>query len=182
MRRWTMLVMGLLLTTRVAALGAQRIVSVALGGGVSLPQGDLHSGANTGWHALGALVISTPMQPIGLRADVAYSQFPFNASSEATLGGSGNQTVGSLTLNASYRLPTPGSPLSPYVIAGLGAYRTDCSIGSSCTSDTGFGWNAGLGARFYFLGFRSFLEARYHATERAETDINYFPVSFGIIF
>lgn len=40
----------------------------------------------------------------------------------------------------------------------------------------------GLGTKLFVLGFRSFLEAGYHRTERGESDVNYFPVTFGITF
>ena len=164
-----------LLVSNVPSVGAQRLVSLGLGGGVSVPQGDLSTGANTGWHALGSIVVSTPMQPLGLRADIAYNRFAFKS------GASGYQTVGSGTLNATYRLPTPGAPVSPYLIAGLGAYRTDCSL-SACNAVTHFGWNVGLGTKLYVLGFRSFLEARYHRTKANGSVVNYFPATFGLLF
>ena len=162
-------------------LGAQRLVTVGLGGGVTVPQGDLSSGATTGWNALGTLILSTPMQPLGLRADVAYNQFPFSAATKNVIG-AGNQRIGSLTANATYRLPTPGTPVSPHLIAGLGAYRTDCSVTAACEGVTHFGWNVGLGMKLYTLGFRSFLEARYHRTSANGNSVNYFPVTIGLLF
>ena len=179
---WRGMMVGCILSTMVAAesVEAQRMISVGLGGGVSVPQGDLHQGANTGWNALGTIVLSTPMQPLGLRADVAYNQFAFNGNQAGF--GDGYQTVGSATANVTYRLPTPGTPASPYLIAGLGAYRTDCGGGPECDSSTDFGWDAGLGMKMYFLGFRSFLEARYHRTAQEHTVLNYFPVTFGLMF
>jgi len=155
------------------SLSAQRLFSVALGGGASFPQGSLSEGANPGWNALASILLGTPMQPLGLQADVAYNQFGFE-------GADGHESVGSATLNASYRIPTPGTPLSPYLISGLGAYRTDCSI--DCDAITHFGWNVGLGTKLYFLGFRSFLEARYHRTSAGGSSVNYFPVTFGVRF
>ena len=157
---------------------AQRLVSLGLGGGVSIPQGDLSNSANVGWNALGSLVLSTPMQPLGLRADVAYNQFGFKSA----LAASGHQWIGSATANATYRLPTPGTPISPHLIAGLGAYRTDCSERSVCSGVTHFGWNVGLSTKLYTLGFRSFLEARYHRTSANGSSINYFPITIGLLF
>src|SRR5689334_5151159 len=116
---------------------AQRLLRLGLGGGVTLPQGDLSTGANTGWNALAALILSTPMEPLGIRADVAYNQFGFSSTRQATLG-TGHENVGSLTGNFTYRIPTPGAPISPYIITGLGAYRTDCSV-DACNSATHFG-------------------------------------------
>jgi hypothetical protein len=79
-------------------------------------------------------------------------------------------------------LPTPGTPTSPYLIAGLGAYRTDCSVASACNAVTHFGWNIGLGTKLYVLGFRSFLEARYHRTSANGRSVNYFPFTVGLMF
>lgn len=164
------------------SLEAQRLFSLGVGGGVSIPQGDLSNGANAGWNALGSVILSTPMQPLGLRADVAYSQFGFKSSTQAALGANGSERVGSLTLNGTYRLPTPGTPISPHLIAGLGAYRTDCSVTMACSAVTHFGWNVGLSTNIYTLGFRSFLEARYHRTSANGSSINYFPITIGLLF
>ncbi|HKO15494.1 MAG TPA: outer membrane beta-barrel protein [Gemmatimonadaceae bacterium] len=182
MRCWAIAALSLQIVSHAPSLAAQRLLSIGLGGGVSVPQGDLSGDANTGWHALGAIVLSTPMQPLGLRADVAYNRFAFNSGTQAVAGGSGYETVGSATLNATYRLPMPGTPMSPYLLAGLGGYRTDCSLEAACGAATHFGWNAGLGTKLYVLGFRSFVEARYHRTSRGGSSVSYFPVTVGLLF
>ena len=174
MRRWILVVACSGVLSPVTPLAAQRPVSIGLAGGVSLPQGDLADGVNTGWHALGTLVLSTLTQPLGLRVDVAYNQFALKV-------GDGHETVGSATLNGTYRLPMTNSPLSPYLIAGLGAYRTDCSL-PECGATTKFGWNVGLGSKLFVLGVRSFVEARYHRTKAGDGHLNYFPVTFGLLF
>jgi opacity protein-like surface antigen len=174
MRRWILAVLVGVVCTSALAEGQQRPISIGLAGGVSLPQGDLADGANTGWHALGNLWLSTLMQPLGLRLDVAYNRFEFSDVE-------GNQSVGSATLNATYRLPMTNSPMSPYLISGLGAYRYECSLDVGCDATTKFGWNVGLGTKLY-VGFRSFIEARYHRTTRGDGDVNYFPVTFGVLF
>jgi hypothetical protein len=171
MRRWMLAV-----AVGVAAMGTtpggaqQRPISAGLAGGVSLPQGDLADRADAGWHALGTLALSTLMQPLGLRLDVSYNRF-----------GGGDQNVGSATLNATYRLPMTNSPMSPYLVSGLGAYRSDCSATDGCEASTKFGWNVGLGTKLY-VGFRSFLEARYHRTRRGDTSLSYFPLTLGLLF
>jgi hypothetical protein len=163
-------------------LAAQRPVSVGVAGGVSVPQGSLRNGVNTGWHALGTLALSGPMQPLGLRLDAAYNRFAYSDQVRTTPAVSGALTVSSATLNATYRLPMTDSPLSPYLITGLGAYRTGCSSSSSCAATTDFGWNAGLGTKLYTMGVRSFLEARYHQTTRPGSNLHFFPVTFGVLF
>src|ERR687884_474888 len=121
MRRLIFFLVWAGVATPQAAARAQRPISLGLAGGVSFPQGDLRDAANTGWHALGTLALSTLTQPLGLRVDVAYTQFGLSA-------GGGHQSVSSATLNGTYRLPMTNSPMSPYLIAGLGAYRSDCSL------------------------------------------------------
>jgi Outer membrane protein beta-barrel domain len=178
-------VLGLLLGTLLwptAALSAQRPLSVGVAGGVSVPDGSLRDGARTGWHALGTLALGSPMQPLGLRLDAAYNRFAFTDQVRAALRGDGVQTVSSATLNASYRLPMTDSPLSPYLITGLGGYHTSCSLGPGCAGSIRFGWNAGLGTRLYTWGVTSFLEARYHRTTRAGRGVHYVPVTFGLLF
>ena len=174
MRRWIIAVC-LGMATSVTPLDAQqRPIFIGLAGGVSLPQDDLSDGVNAGWHALGTIGLSTLMQPLGLRLDVAYNRFEFTDVD-------GNQSVGSATLNATYRLPLTNSPMSPYLISGLGAYRTECSLAAGCDASTKFGWNVGLGTKLY-VGFRSFIEARYHRTRRGDASVNYFPLTFGLMF
>jgi len=163
-------------------LAAQRPVSLGLAGGVSIPQGDLREGSETGWHGLATIVVSTLMQPLGLRLDAAYNRFAYSDAVQAARAEDGYESVSSATLNATYRLPMTDSPLSPYLISGLGAYRLECSAGPGCDATTRYGWNVGLGTKLYVLGFRSFLEGRYHRTERGDRDVNFFPLTFGLSF
>jgi hypothetical protein len=74
MRRW-LLAACVAAAASTTSLEAQRPIRIGLAGGVSLPQGDLSDVANTGWHALGTIALSTLMQPLGLRLDVAYNRF-----------------------------------------------------------------------------------------------------------
>ena len=161
--------------------GAQRPLAFGVAGGVSIPEGRYRDAATTGWHALGTLALSSPMQPLGLRADAAYNRFASSDAARALTGDDPELTVSSATLNASYRLPMPNSPLSPYVITGLGAYRTACSSGPSCAASTRFGWNAGVGTKLYIRGVTSFLEARYHRTTLPGGGIHFFPVTLGLL-
>ena len=181
MRRWTLVATWCALLYPFSPMDAQRPISVGVAGGVSVPEGDLRDGASTGWHAQGTVALSTLMQPLGLRLDVAYHRFAFSDEAQASLGEDGHQAVGSATLNVTYRLPTTNSPMSPYLISGLGAYRSECSVGPGCDATIRYGWNVGLGTKLYLLGFRSFLEARYHRTKRGDSDVHYVPVTFGLM-
>jgi hypothetical protein len=161
-------------------LPAQRPVSLGIAGGASIPSGELRDGVDVGWHGLATIAVSTLMQPLGLRIDVAYNRFAFTDGGPALADE--YQSTGSATLNVTYRLPTTNSPMSPYLISGAGAYRSECSLDSGCEPTTRYGWNVGLGTKLFLLGFRSFLEARYHRTEIGDTDVQYFTPTFGILF
>ena len=179
MTRISFRALGIALLLSGASLGAQRPVSVVLGGGASLPTGALGDRVDAGWHALGALALASPMLPHGLRLDVAYDQFARTGATAAA--STGRQTALSGTLNLTYRMPTPGTPVSPYVITGLGAYRFACAGGASCGTSTKFGWNAGLGLKLAALGLKPFVEARFHSAA-APGGARYFPVTLGLVF
>jgi hypothetical protein len=164
------------------SIGAQRPISVAVAGGLSVPQGNLSDATTTGWHALGSLVLSTLMQPIGFRLDVAYNQFAFSDDVGAVVGNDANQSVGSATLNLTYRLPVTNSAMSPYLISGLGAYQSRCSDGAGCDATTRYGWNVGMGSKLTVLRMRTFVEARYHRTQRAGEGLYFFPLTVGLLF
>jgi hypothetical protein len=162
------------------SLEAQGPVSIGIAGGASIPAGDLRNGVDVGWHALATIAVSTFKQPLGLRIDAAYNRFAF--SDETPALADAHQSTASATLNFTYRLPMTNSPVSPYLISGLGAYRSECSLDTGCEATTRYGWNAGLGTKLYLLGVRSFLEARYHRTEAGDSNVHYFPITLGLTF
>lgn len=162
------------------SLPAQKPLQVSLVAGLSTPQSDLKDVAELGWHTLGTIHVSSLLVPLGLRVDGAWNRF---AGLDGAPGVAATAlTVISLTGNMTYRWPMTTSTLSPYVIAGVGAYRTQCNATTGCDSETDFGWNAGVGTKLYLLGFRSFLEARYHTTSRGVANVSFLPLTFGITF
>ncbi len=179
MRHWFLVAVWLSVATPVEA---QRPISFGVAGGASLPEGDVHDLVSAGWHALATAALSSPMQPLGLRLDVAYNRFAFSDQAQTLLGGEGHLTTGSATLNITYRLPRATWPVSPYVLVGAGAYRTECSLGPGCRSRVRYGWNFGLGAKLFFLGLPSFVEVRHHRTKSRAGEVHYFPLTFGIMF
>ena len=182
MKYWILATAFLGVACPLTSVEAQRPIAFGVGGGLSLPQGDVNDDVTTGWHALVTAALGSPMQPLGLRLDVAYNRFGFNDQLQTALGGVGHLTTASATLNITYRLPKATWSVSPYLIWGLGAYRTDCSLGPGCESRVRYGWNYGLGAKFYFLGLRNFIEIRGHRTKSRTSDVHYFPLTFGIMF
>lgn len=161
-----------LLALLAPAARAQRPVSLLVGGGASIPVGTLADGSSTGWNALAGLAVSTLMQPLGLRLDGAYNRMAGKASGP-------DQAITSGTLNVTYRLPTPNTPIAPYLSAGGGVYWLECrGDGGVCGSDTRGGWNAGLGTKIAAMGLTWFVEARFHRAG----DARYLPVTIGVGF
>ena len=163
------------------ALSGQRSITLGVAGGLSFPRGSYADAVDPGWHALGTLTLAAPMQPLGLRLDAAYQQFARRAVT-GLVAGSGSQSAASLTLNPTYRLPMSNSPVSPYLIAGAGAYRLACAGGVACDATTRFGWNAGVGTKFVGFGLRGFVEARYHRMAFRGGDVHYIPITLGLTF
>jgi hypothetical protein len=154
---------------------AQRPVQLNLGGGVSLPVAHFKDVANTGWNALAGIGVSSFMQAWGLRLDGAYDRFGAKSAGPTPAIVSG-------TFNFTYRIPMTNSPLSPYVITGLGAYHLSCSGTPSCDGFTRFGWNAGLGTKIAALHTKWFLETRLHAVNASGGNIRFVPISLGLTF
>jgi hypothetical protein len=177
---------ALLAALPMAALHGQRPVTLGLAGGVSLPAGNFGDGVDVGWRALATLSLGSQMHlhPLALRIDGAYDQFGFAGTGGTGPGApaGGSQRIISATVNPSYRLPSAGWPLSPYLIGGAGAYNLGCTGDATCDATTRFGWNAGLGTKFAGLRLRGFIEARYHRVALEGGDVQYFPVTLGLTF
>lgn len=204
-----------LLTLAVAAMPtlvlAQRAASpatVILSGGAAMPMGDLDDIGNTGFALAGGVEFGTSMLPFGLRAELGYTRFgALDASFPDGEGGTVNIDIRpsnlALTLNAILApavSATSPATVRPYAIAGVGFYnaKIDADVegggfdfGGS-DDKGGFGLNGGAGVRFQFVGFSSFIEARYHHLFKGMPDLEsesetaewksagYLPIVFGI--
>lgn len=154
-----------------APLAAQRALSLGIGGGAAIPTASV-DGGGAGWHALATVGLALPMLLMGLRLDAAHQR----------VDAGGERSLTSGTLNLTYRLPTPGTPVSPYLIAGAGGYHGGCGGAAGCSGGTRFGWNAGLGTHVRVLGLRTFAEARYHGVRLPGTGARMVPLTLGVTF
>ncbi len=136
-----------------------------IGGGLSNPTGDFSDVAGSGFHGRAGLQIGVPAFPLAVRADGEYHSF---GEEDPALG---KYSILDGTLSAVLSLG--GIGLSPYVLAGIGAYRvsTDILDGSSQT-----GYHGGFGVSLGALGFGGWVELRYVKIE----DLKYIPISVGI--
>ena len=197
------------LLTAVAAvpsLGAQTAsspVTVTVAAGVAIPMGDLADGAKTGFTAGAGAEFGASTLPFGLRAELLYTRFgektaSFTDPDLGTFSAAVRPSNLNINLNAVIAPTVPAAQIRPYAIAGVGFYNTtvDASYsggGQSFSGDVskgGLGLNGGGGVRFQFVGFSSFVEARYHYAFKGVPDsesqteswkgAGYLPIVFGI--
>ena len=156
--------------------GAQARPQLSVGGGVTLPTGDLGDVADAGWHGQVSLGYRPPLYPVGFRIDGAYHDLG------ASSGGADFRAV---SVTGNVVVEAPGLVVRPYLIGGVGLYNTKAG---QLDGRNNLGVNGGLGLRFRLMDFDAFVEGRYHAALNAfgegddESSAQYVPITFGIAF
>jgi hypothetical protein len=137
----------LLLLAPAVALAQPRLMA---GAGLSTPFGDFDNVAGPGWHANAGIQLEVPSIPIALRADGGYHSFGEESPAPKL-----TMLTGALSAVA----VLPGVGLGPYLLGGIGVYRSSVE-GSDPVSDPGFqaafGVDIGSGT-----GFQGFVEVRF---------------------
>jgi hypothetical protein len=147
MRRSALCLAAVLL---LAPATTQAQVSLLFGAGLTNPMSDLNDVSDVGWHAMGGAKLSIAAFPVGLRADGAYQSF-----GEQGMNPQLRILSGSLSVVVTF----PGIGLSPYVLGGLGVYRTSVDLdGVAPSSDSGF--HGAFGVDIGAIGFGGFAEVR----------------------
>ena len=174
--------------------------TLVITGGAAMPMGDLDDISNTGFTLSGGAEFGVSMLPFGLRAELGYTRFGEWVLSSTEGSISTRPTNLSVTLNAIVGPNVPAAQIRPYFIGGVGFYNAEVDIEfespdfsfSGSESKGGLGLNGGAGVRFRFVGFSSFVEARYHHLFRGMPNIDpesedtswksagYLPIVFGI--
>ena len=176
--------------------GSNRPVRIAFGGGVSVPTSDYKDALKNGFNGQGSLIFNIAGFPLALRADLNYNKFSFKE--RPTIGGipsatdvEGNtQILGGL---ANITIPLGAGPITPYVMAGLGAFNVKSEITSGLgastdpESETKFGINGGAGISLRIFGANAFIEGKLQNvyTDKGLIDkstVKIIPVTFGFIF
>ena len=172
-------------------MGSNRLVSVGIGGGVSVPVSDAGDAFKNGFNAHAFARFNLHQLPIMPRVDLTFSKFDVEDAKLATPGASGTGQIFAGLANVQFALMHSG-PVRPYIVAGLGAYNTKTDINGvpnvSGTSSTDFGINAGAGAVFKLGSMVSgYVEGRIDNVYSNKGMINadqvqVVPVTFGIVF
>ncbi len=174
-------------------------VTLTLLGGAAMPMGDLDDIGDMGFTIGAGAEFGMAMLPFGLRAELGYTRFGEweLTSPDGTIKLRPSNLA--VTLNAIVGPTVPAAQIRPYFIGGVGFYNAkfDADVSGSgfdfsgSESKAGVGLNGGAGVRFQFVGFSSFIEARYHhmfsgmpeTTESGEESwksAGYLPIVFGI--
>jgi opacity protein-like surface antigen len=158
-------------------------VQFGIGGGLSVPTGDLGDGSKTGFLIDAMLGFNPAAIPFGLRVDVGYSQHAFK---DNAFDVDGNVKIIGGSLNGIFKLPA--TSVSPYLIGGVGLanVKPDAEDIES-ESSTGFSLGGGAGLQFNLSGMASILEAKYNNVFTDEEKIGiknagFFTVKFGVLF
>lgn len=138
--------------------------------GLSYPSGDFSKLAQPGYHGRLGLQMKVPHVPLSFRAEGEADRLVSAASI-------GHLSVVSGSGSAVLSLPGPG--ISPYVLAGIGQYRTSFEeVGIS--SSIGTGYHVGVGLSFGALDFGGFVELRLVNVDGDRYITRYFPISLGL--
>ena len=174
---------------------APRALSVGVGGGGTVPVGDFANDVKTGWNVLGFFQYQPVAEgPWAVRAEAQYHRASYTDDFLSDVGASPGDDLRNSVLyvgaSALFHL-NAGTGVRPYVIGGLGLYELTASITddngiSTSDSESGFGFNGGVGLRFGGpVAF--FVETRFHQfsitpTGGVKSTSRFIPVSIGVSF
>jgi opacity protein-like surface antigen len=180
--------------------GSRRPVSIAFGGGASVPIGTYKDALKAGWNGQGSLIFNFAGLPLALRADLNYNRFTFKKDLPFTAGSGSTTTTDDVTQQilgglANVTIPINLGAVSPYITAGLAGYniRTTLSnavAGAEDESDTKFAVNGGAGLSMRLLGASAFIEAKVNnvytdkkfISNKELKALQFIPVTFGFVF
>jgi opacity protein-like surface antigen len=154
-----------------------------LTGGVTVPTGDTSNAFDNGYHGGLVLNYELPALPLGLRVDGDYRHLS-STSSSVPVSGSAEIIDGTANLVVGIRVVV----VKLYALGGGGLYsvkiKADTAGGSTSTTDTQFGWNAGAGAAFVVGKVSIFAEGRYHeiSLDNTSTKFKFVAATAGVLF
>ncbi len=161
-----------------APLGAQGVLGLGVGGGLTLPVSDLAEITERGYHGQAMLNVNVPLFPLAARFDAAYHHLPTT--------GEGHLRQFAITANG--RVASIGLPLSPFLIAGIGVYNSRFTEGATVDgvaldneARTDFGINGGAGLLLRLGILHAFIEARYHHVF-TDRPMQHVPITVGMLF
>jgi opacity protein-like surface antigen len=188
------LLKGVAAFSLMAALGAssahaQNLMTIGVGGGITIPTGTTSDALKTGWNAEGVFQYKPATSPVGLQIDGMYQQLKANAT--GTAAGLDKEKIWSGTGNIVFWFPTSKeTKIRPYVLGGGGVYNLKdvptaaaVAAGATSASVTKFGINAGAGFDFDIQSnVAFFVEGRFHNVFISGGNAHFIPITAGFRF
>ncbi len=157
-------------------------ISFYLGGGVSIPTGDLGDGWKMGFHGLGRLGFNVAPK-LDILAGLDYHTFSLDDQGVSGLSGGAISTI-NLTGDLKVNLGAPGMSSNPFVLGGVGLAIESASdlttpLGTF-TFDTESDLFIEVGGGVEFNKF--FIQGRYVNIFASGSSISYLPITAGVKF
>jgi opacity protein-like surface antigen len=179
MKRIAFSVLAVLSLAGVGGLSAQQGVRVGLGGGLVLPMGDYKKIDKMGWLIGGDVTYWLTGAPVGLRADLQYSQ----TSEKSGVTPHKSKILGGLA-EVVYAFGTEADQVRPYILGGVGYYNVKFTVSgvSADESKVGFGGGAGVAFKVGTGSTRVFVEGKYVSVSTSGSSVTFVPIRAGIRF
>ena len=178
MKRVALSLVALITIAGAGSLSAQG-VRFGIGGGLLMPLGTYKDFDKMGWVAGADATYWLMGAPVGIRADVQYSQ----TSEKSGVGAHTTKIIGGLA-EVVYALGKKADPVRPYLLGGIGYYNVKVSVtgASASESKVGFGGGAGLAFKLGPSGARFFVEGKYVSVSTSGGSTNFLPIRVGVRF
>lgn len=129
-------------------------IHLGLGGGVTLPVGDISELTYGGANLQASLAYDPPRFPLGF--DVAGTYHHFAAKDRA------GRNSHILSVTGGIRIPIAGTLGEPYLMAGIGYYNTQGPVTGATDAERDLGGYGGVGIRFTTRKLQVHLRSSFH--------------------
>ena len=180
MRRVALSLVVLISAAGAGSLSAQG-VRFGIGGGLLVPMGTYKDGDKMGWLVGGDATYWLLGAPVGIRADVQYSQ---TDSKSSVTPSQTTKLIGGLA-EVVYAFGKRADAVRPYILGGVGFYNVKIDVsglGSGSTSKVGFGGGAGLAFKLGTGSTRFFVEGKFVSVSTSPNTLSFLPIRAGLRF
>lgn len=168
-----------ILATSPDAAAAQVPIRVGLGGGITMPVGDIAKTSDSGINLVASASFDPARLPFGFEAAASYHNF-------APKKGAGDNSF-IMAVTGGITIPIAGTVGEPYLMGGIGYYNTQGPTTGATDAERDIGGYGGIGIRFRTDKMQFHVKAAFHeifAEKNAEgvtRSRELVPVSFTIV-
>lgn len=161
---------------------AQGHLRYSVMGGLLLPMGDYNTSNKMGWVGGAGATYWLPAVPVGIRADLSYSQTSYDTT---ITGFAGNTKILGGMASVIYALMPASAPARLMITGGIGVYNVKQDLGgglSGSTTKVGFGGGAAVAFKLGPSSTRLVVGTRYTTIHSNGTSLNFLPITIGLSF